>query len=461
MKTMGLLTRRKLFTPQRGMMSAGAGGLPPFNYVSFSEDPTKFASLVGGTGAGIPRNFADGAGIASTSRQLLPDVPGGGAGVGFTCTGLTKDPGGDWWIGNFGAQQGNGGGANPPTSIVRVSPDGSTYVTQVILTQAVGGLQGVTYIPTGNGWLAYVDGASSRICFVDRTGAIPRTPLNLSFAPNALVWDDVRQGLWAGNNSNGDVWLVTLAGAIIGYADFNNWPGTLDHLSIDTTTGLLWALTGANGSPGKLVAWDLTRDRFVNSWLLNDAMAPEGLYVNGATITMVSDGHYHATGSAPNTVAPNDVNDFQVYATPAVTDRRHSRVYKANDLLGPYGRQAYHMLIDRGAGNTSADFTIFTRNGDATINGLSANIAWSGKTAIPGTPQNLGMRLLNGVMTSKTFGDTYSRQVFAATYANGANDIQLGTRGTMTPDNIVDVIGSALALNKGAVGVAYRPRLGA
>ena len=71
------------------------------------------------------------------------------------------------------------------------------------------------------------------------------------------------------------------------------------------------------------------------------------------------------------------------------------------------------------------------------------------------------MRLLNGVMTSKTFGDAYNRQVFAATYANGANDIQLGTRGTMTPDNIVDVIGSALALNKGAVGVAYRPRLGA
>lgn len=458
MKTMGLLTQRKLFTPQRGMVTANTGGLPPYNYVSFSEDPSKFVLIRGGTGSGIANIFADGVGVASTTRQLLPDIPGGGAGLGFTCTGLTLDPSGDFWVGNFGQQRGDGTGASPPISAVRVSPDGSTYRTQVLLTEATVGLQGISYMTT-QGWIAYVDGANPRICFVTPAGAIPRAALNLSFIPNALFWDNANQVFWVGDATNGNVWRLDLLGVASGFADFNGWGNSLDHIHVDGNT--MWTTSGGNGSPGRLIAWDIARDRFINSWLLNDAQAVEGIYVNGATLIVVSDGYYHSSGSAPNTVAPYNVNDFQTYATPALVDRRHNRIWKAGQLIGPYGRQPYHILLDRGDSDTSNDFAIFARNGDVAVNGLSANMAWSGKSAIVGTPANLGMRLLNGVMANRVWGDTYSRQIFAATYANGANDMQLGTRGTQTPDRIVDVIGSALALNKGAAAVAYRARLGA
>lgn len=434
--------------------------------MSFSEDQTKFAFLTGGTGSGIPRVFSSGATLTVGTKQAVPDIPGGEAGKGFTCTGLCQDPDStDIWVGNFGNSRGGAGGSTTPISIVRLSADGSALVSQATAAQASGGLQGVAFVTAAPlRCLAYVDGANPKIYFVNRDGSVPQGPMTLSFVPNALAWDDARQALWVGDAVSGDVWLMSLGGLLLGYADFN-WGGPLDHICVDPTrgtAGYLWTTSGANGSPGTLIAWDIAKDQIVNRFLLDSAQAVEGLIVSGTSLKIVTDGYYHSSGSAPNTTAPYNVNELQAYTLAStITQWRHTRVYKSGELVGPYGRQPHHLLLDRGDGDTSADFTIITRDPDASINGQVANMAWTGKSQDSAVTANMLLRLLSGAAANYTFGASYVRRSFSATFASGANTTQLGTRGTFSPDRVVSVVGSALAVNLGSTAVAYKLRLGA
>lgn len=445
------------------------GGLPT-NYMSFSEDPTKFSYLVGGTGAAIPHLWSAGTSLTLGTKTIVCDIPGGETGKGFTITGMDVDPDtGNLWVGNLGPTR-NGypgtGGNLTATSIVQMTK-ACAFVSQVFVTEsAQGSIQGVTVVreTAGTPYLAYASGnvAEPYIFFIARDGSPVRSKLALPFVPNALDWDNARQALVIGDSTNGDVWWVTLGGVFLRHADFNNWPGGFDHISIDLTRGTggyLWGTTGANGSVTDLVAYDIDLDKIVNRYQLPSAFANEGLLVDATTIYSANDGWFHNTGSAPNSSAPNNENSLQTYAVPTVTQWQYARVYKSCDLVGPFGRQPYHMILDRGAGNTSADFCIVTRDADAAINGQTAILSWSGKSFDPAATANLGMRLLSGgSLTSKAFGASYSRPTVSNTFASGANNTQLGTRGTQTPDNVVNVVGSALAVNLSSG--SYKPRFG-
>lgn len=438
----------------------------PTNYMSFSEDPTQFTYLTGGAGAAIPHVFSNGSTLVVGTKQALPDLPGGEVGKGFTCTGMCQDPDStDIWVGNFGSTRGGAGGVSLPISLVRLSADGSTLVTQVQTVQGIGGLQGVAFVTSQFlRCLAYADGSSGNIYFMNRDGTTPRANLTLPFAVNALTWDDARQGLWVSNAANGDVWLVSLEGVYKQYADFNSWGGPIDHIAVDPsrgTAGYIWTTSGANGSPGILIAWDVAKDRIVDRFLLDSAQAVEGIIVSGTSVKVVTDGYYHSTGSAPNTSAPFNVNEFQTYtASASLTQWRYARAFKAGEIVGPYSRQPYHLILDRGDSDTSADFCFVTRAADASINGQVANMAWTGKSFSGGTV-NMGMRLLGGASaTNFTFGASYVRRSYSATFTSGANNTQLGTRGTQTTDRQIDVIGSALSVNLGSAIVPYKPRLG-
>ena len=448
---------------------SGLNPAPPTNYMSFSEDVTKFGAITGGTGAAIPRVFSNGNTLNVGTKQQLPDIPGGEVGTGFTCTGAVADPDSyDFFVGNFGSSRGGAGTVVTPISIVRVTNDGSTYRTQTILKEAVGGLQGIAFVRGGGlNCFAYVDGASSRVCFANLDGTIPRAPLVLPFVPNGCAWDSIRSGLWLSDTSNGDVWLVSLSGVFMAFADFLNWGGPLDHICFDPsrgTSGYLWCTSGANGSPGVLLAWDISKDRLVDRFLLSDAQAVEGLVISGTVLKVFTDGYYHSTGSLPNTGAPYNKNEMQTYAVSAgnLTQWRYSRAYRSQELNGPFGRQPFHLIMDRGDGDTSADFFIYSRTGDSSAGAVAVNLAITAKAFDPATTQNLGMRILGGAsLVNVTFGASYVRRTTTATYAPAANDAQFGTRGTQTPDRAVDIVASAIALNLGATGVAYKPRLGA
>lgn len=442
----------------------------PANYMSFSEDYTKFTWLTGGTGAAIPHAYSAGTSLAVGTKQALPDIPGGEAGKGFTCTGMCVDPdNGNLWIGNFGSSRGAGGGSTTPLSIVQTSANGATYISQVQTTQGLGGLQGIAFVTSGAlKCLAYVSGADNQIRFVNRDGSVPRSNITLPFVVNALAWDDALQGFWAGDAASPMGYLVSIHGILLRAVDFafSGFSAAMDQFCVDPsrgTAGYLWATAGANGSPGVVFIYDKAKDIIVNRYLLADAQAVEGLLVQGTTLKTVSDGYYHSTGSAPNTVAPYNVNELQTYAVPSTIPQwRYARVYRASELVGPYGTAPYHMLLDRGDGDTSADFCFLTRIGDAAITGQVANVAWTGKSFDPAVTANLGVRLLSGgSAVNKTLGADWTRISTSATYANGANDTQIGTRGTQTPDRVVNVVGSALAINTGATPVLYKPRLGA
>lgn len=442
------------------------------NYMSFSEDYTKFTWLLGGTAASIPHVYAAGTTLTVGTKRTLPDIPGGETGKGFTCTGMCVDPDtGNLWVGNFGSTRGGTGGNSTPISIVQMTPDGSTRVSQVILpTQTIGGLQGVAFVSyNGLKCLAYVGGADNRIRFVNRDGSVPRADIQLPITANALTWDDQLKGFWVGDATSGMGYLVGLDGVLRRAVDFtfSGFGASMDHFCVDAsrgTGGYLWASAGANGSPGVVFAYDKDKDVIVNRYSLDSAQAVEGLLVQGTTLSTVSDGYYHSTGSAPNTVSPYDANELQTYTIPAtIPVWRHARVYRASELVGPGGTTPLRLLLDRGDGDTSADFCFVTRTADVAANGLQATLSMYAKPTDPAATANLGIRLLgNGSATNFVLsGSGYSRPSTTATYANGANDTQIGTRGTQTPDRTVNVTATALCLNAGAAALAYNPRLGA
>jgi hypothetical protein len=443
----------------------------PANYMTFSEDYTKFTWLTGGTGAAIPHIYSAGTTLAVGTKVTVPDIPGGEVGKGFTCTGLTVDPdNGNLWVGNFGSTRGGAGGNSPPISIVQMTPDGASMVSQIILpTQGIGGLQGIAFVSTGGlKCLAYVGGADNRIRFVNRDGSIPRPDIQLPFTANALTWDPQLGGLWVGDANSPMGYLVGLDGVQRRAVDFNfsGFSSPMDHFCVDAsrgTGGYLWGTCGANGAPGVVFVYDKDKDVIVNRYLLDSAQAVEGLVVQGTVFKTVSDGYYHSTGSAPNTTGAFMLNELQTYTVPSTIPAwRHARVYRASDMVGPNGSTPMRLLLDRGDGDTSADFCFVTRQGDVAANAQVANLAVYAKSADPAVTANLGLRLLSGASAVNfPVGAAYSRPFTSATYANGANDCQFGTRGAMTPDRIVNVTATGIALNLGASAVAYNPRLGA
>lgn len=465
MKMSRLLTRPKFKRPQRGIILPAGGVKAPANFMPFSEDVTQFLFVLGGTGIGIPHVFSNGATIVVDTKVAVPDLPGGEAGKGFTCSGLCQDPDStNLWSANFGLSRNGGGGASPPASLVQLTADGGTLVSQAILpNQSLGGLQGIAFVTSPSlRCLAYVSGADANVYFINRDATVPRGPLALTFTANALAWDDVLQGFWIGDANSGASYLITLNGVVLRYADWASWGGPLDHLCVDPsrgTGGYLWAQTGVNGAPAILIAYDKAKDQIVNRYLLDSLQAGEGILVNGLTVKGNTDGYFHSFGSGPNTVAPYNVNELQTYTLPdPIPQWRYARLYKAGELAGPYGRQPYHLILDRGDGDTSADFCVITRNSDVPAG--VANIAWSGKSFDPLSIANMGLRLPAGGLTNVVYGAAYSRGSISAT-ATLNSVVQLGTRGTMTPDRTVNAVGTALAVNVGAVPVPYRARLGA
>jgi hypothetical protein len=440
----------------------------PANYMSYSEDYTRFNWLTGGTGAAIPHVYSAGTTLTVGTKVQVPDIPGGEAGKGFTCTGMCVDPDtGNYWVGNFGNSRGGAGSVQTPLSIVQIKPDGSGMVSQVILpTQTIGGLQGVAFV-NDRKYLAYVGGADNHIRFVNRDGTVPRPDIILPFTANALAWDDQLKGLWVGDANSAMGYLVGLNGLIKRCVDFNipGYASPADHFCVDPTRGTggcLWASSGANGSPGVIFVYDKDKDIIVNRYLLDSAQAIEGILVQGSVLKTVTDGYYHSTGSAPNTSAPYNVNELQTYTVPAVTQWRHARVYRASEMLGPNGTTPMRILLDRGDSDTSADFCIVTRLGDVAANAQVANLAITAKSFDPAVTANLGLRMLPmASATNFALGSAYSRPLVTATYANGANDCQFISRGTQTPDRVVNITATAIALNLGATAVAYNPRLGA
>tara|TARA_R110002095_G_scaffold198634_1_gene178157 strand:+ start:2173 stop:3504 length:1332 start_codon:yes stop_codon:yes gene_type:complete len=172
--------------------------------------------------------YTDGAKVA----QTLPDGAGSDAGRGITCTGLAFDATTDtFWIANHGQAL----GSDPFTpSIMNVSKDGATKITELVLTAqfpAMSSIQGVSV-----------------------------------------------------DTSDGTLWLVS--------KDEN----LLRHISkTGDDLGTISAGSGANGLAydGRVRAYSIGNDVLSDQIRLPESLAIEGLYLDGAYLYIADDGYFH------------------------------------------------------------------------------------------------------------------------------------------------------------------------
>lgn len=192
--------------------------------------------------------------------QTLPDGAGSDAGKGITCTGLAIDDVTDtFWISNHG--QADSGDPYTP-SIMNVSKDGSTEISELVFTTqfpSAQSIQGIAVDSGANG-LAYDGGDDTLLVLYDNkqvkrynatTGALVETVVTLSSLSN------------------------------------------VDHLHLDETNNVLWVSHGASGSTSRASAYSIDNGVLSDPIRLPDSTAIEGIYLDGTTLYVADDGYFH------------------------------------------------------------------------------------------------------------------------------------------------------------------------
>lgn len=227
-----------------------------------------------------------------SASQTLPDGVGSDSGKGITCTGLAKDDVTDtFWIANHGQAT----GADPYTpSLMNVSKDGITEIGEIELISLFPSMQSVqgVAVDTSDSTLWFVSVSENLVRHITKAGA------NLgSFAvdsgANGLAYD-----------SNDDSLLVLYSNKQI--RRYNASTGTLietvvtlsklsnvDHLYLDIVKNILWVSHGASANPGRVSAYSIDDDILSDPVRLPEADAIEGIYLDGTSLYVLSDGYFH------------------------------------------------------------------------------------------------------------------------------------------------------------------------
>lgn len=239
------------------------------------------------------------------TRQNLPDTAYGyvGApGLGFTCTGMAKDPtNGTWWVVNFGRISSSVVVYTP--SLMNVSSDFSTKISEIDLLTAypsIGNVQGLAY-DTSDNTLWFTDSDNNAIGHISKTGTV-LTGLSLAFSPNSLTYDPTLNCLIY-NQTSSIIWANKTTGATIKSITSG---GGYDHLYFDSTSGVsgtLWGSYGPNGAPAGINRYDVATQLWTGHWSIPEIQAVEGLHCVGGVLTLVEDARYHNVGYLTNSAA--------------------------------------------------------------------------------------------------------------------------------------------------------------
>lgn len=442
------------------------------NYIGFSEALSSPNWTFGGGGTGnnttvipLPVNTL----TVATQTQTPDSGTGTDPGHGFTCTGLVKDTvTGNLWYGNFGAYNALATGPSPQAQVVQMSPLAlGTVVTALNLTPN-STIQGVAY-DTVNDSLWWSGAASNLIYNINKlTGASIGTIAVTSFSdPNGIAYDSIRDGFWVtSSGSSNNMILIDRSGTVLRtYA----WgaQGLIDHVSFDSTrgsSGYLWCTTGANGTQGVVYAFDIALDRPVCAFTTSNAYAIEGVYVDTNTMYIASDAYYHSVGT-PHTVTPDILNVTQTYTVPAIPTQTYQKadaVY-TNQGLGPFGRYPSRIIVNRGAGNTSADFMNISRASTVPAGTATCSVYMRSTDGV--SSYNVGVRLTNATQQNQVVTGTWTRFTLPGVTALVNAQMQIITRGaTGTPgtnDNFADILVTAAMVQTGSTATTYNPHLGA
>lgn len=258
-------------------------------------------------------------------RATVPDstwgMPSGGAGKGFTCTGMCRIPGtNEFWMANHGDTSALKDGSGPyDPSLVRCSySNGVLTKLQEIrlspLIPGIGSVQGITFDSSDNTLWFCSASAITGVFHIQQDGTLLGDGFSASWAPGGVAYIPGEDALWVCQNaSSGDgiekrsaaTGAVIIASAATGLAN-------LDMLHYDPVTGGLLLSYGANLSPGLVRCYGTTGasgNRVATGDLLADSHADciEGIVWEGTKLYAMSDAFYHGGADNLNQLIEYDI----------------------------------------------------------------------------------------------------------------------------------------------------------
>jgi hypothetical protein len=262
--------------------------------------------------------------VSLLSATVLPDGGVGSKnGKGFTCTGITRDDDGYWWIVNIG-QVGTGVPDipdAPPGQLIKLSADFSTILLAITFTDIsptiggpqIGAVQGLTF-DTVDKNLVFGSKNDNSLYVVTKTGTLVRQlPLGAGVNPNGVTYDANRDEYVYGRDSS-DVaplevnWINKTTGAITRTTTVINNPDGL--FSRRNEPDVLYISYGNNvADGGRLDRFDVTTAANISTQTLTGSCAPEHIYIDENIMWLTDDAWFH-------NVSPSFLNRVLTYQMP-------------------------------------------------------------------------------------------------------------------------------------------------
>ncbi len=321
-----LLTSIELLRFADGDMPLSGGGTTP-------PDPGTGGGDTGGGDSGdtVPTGPVPPASTYWTSTNgtasfvggvKLPDGRGAPEGYGFTCTGLTREPDGTWWVANQG-QQFEGDSTYTP-SLVHLSADRRTKIGEIELNGGVRSVQGLVYMADSD-MLMFASHSQRVVRIIKTDGTFVRDigmqvePTRI--APNALGYDPILKAAVIGRsegsaNNNVVEWRSIATGALIKTITIKEMP---DHIWFDASQGpegTLWYSQGQNGRTGWVYQIDVASQKEVGRYGMTAADAIEGIWVEDGKLWIANDAGFH-----PGNPPENRVLEFNITPNAHEIDR--------------------------------------------------------------------------------------------------------------------------------------------
>ncbi len=268
--------------------------------------------------------------------QTLPDGAGSDVGKGITCTGLAIDDVTDtFWVSNHG----QAGGGDPYTpSLMNVSKDGSTMVSELVFTAqfpSAQSIQGVT-VDTSDSTLWFISKAENLIRHVSKTGT-DLGSITVDSGANGLAYDSGDDTLLVLYDNKQLKRYNAATGALIETVVTFTTLSDVDHLHLDEMNNVLWVSYGASGSTAQVSAYSIDDDILSDPIRLPDSTAIEGIYLDDSTLYIADDGYFH--NDTLNQLHSYTFNSAGVIST----------------ITSAYSTMEFNMTVKIGATSSSAE----------------------------------------------------------------------------------------------------------
>lgn len=241
---------------------------------------------------------------ALVSTNVMPDIPLGEAGKGFTCTGLAYDAAEDaFLIGNCGKTQ-------PEetifrATIVKVSKNEFRYLSEIKLYEifpTMRDIQGLT-IDTSDQSIFFCSFGERKVRHITEDG-LDLGGFDLE-TPSGIAYDARTDTLWALTYKN----LVHLSktGETLEEIPFS--AEGQDQINLDEKNDAVYITAGLNTSAQNAVyRVDLQSKTIELAFALQDSYGIEGIYIEGDSMYVLNDGYYHSARVPENHVRRYDIS---------------------------------------------------------------------------------------------------------------------------------------------------------